>query len=97
MVNLVNMPVSRQKMEQYENRHVKQIEHAHKQWEARDNKIENMAKRREWMQRQNNANYRNEYDRLRSELSRGRIPHGSLTKLRNRLAELEKLFSSSSI
>jgi hypothetical protein len=30
MVNLVNMPVSRERMERYQNRHYRQIEHAAK-------------------------------------------------------------------
>jgi len=39
MVNLVNMPVSRERMEKYQNRHMRQIEHAAKQWEARELKV----------------------------------------------------------
>ena len=69
MVNLVNMPVSRETMEKYQNRHTRQMEHATKQWEARANKVANSANRRQWIERQNNANYRNEYDRIRGELS----------------------------
>ena len=65
MVNLINMPVSRETMEKYQNRHTRQVDHATKQWEARANKVANNVNRRQWIERQNNANYRNEYDRLR--------------------------------
>ena len=75
MVNLINMPVSRETMEKYQNRNVQQVEHATKQWEARVNKLVNNVNRRQWIERQNNANYRNEYDRLRGELS-----HATLSK-----------------
>ena len=93
MVNLVNMPVSRETMEKYQNRHTRQVEHATKQWEARANKVANNVNRRQWIERQNNANYRNEYDRLRGELSHARLPFESMQRLRRRVAELERLFS----
>ena len=65
MVNLVAMPVSRKEMEKYQNVQTRQVEHATKQWEARKNKVANNKRRREWIERQNKANYRNEYDRIR--------------------------------
>ncbi len=64
MVNSINMPVSRERMEKYQNRHMRQIEHASKQVEARESKTKNNNMRRVWMQRQNNSNYRKEYDRM---------------------------------
>ena len=73
MVNLVAMPVSRGTMKKYEDRHVRQIEHAAKQWEAEANKVSNANNRRKWLERQDTANYRNEYDRVRGELSRYKI------------------------
>ena len=94
MVNLVNMPVSRERMEHYQNRHMKQVEHAARQWDARESKIKNNNLRREWMERQTNANYRNEYDRLRGEMGKGKIPHQTLSVLKARRAHLERLFSS---
>ena len=97
MVNLVAMPVSRETMEKYQNKHVRQVEHASKQWEARVNKVANNTNRRQWIERQNNANYRNEYDRFRGELTHSRIPFGSIQRLRRRVAELQQLFSSSSV
>ncbi len=92
MVNLVAMPVSRGTMEKYQNRHVRQEEHVAKQWEAGASKVANNTKRRQWLERQNNDKYRNEYDRLRGELSHYRIPHGSIPKVKNRRQELRKHF-----
>ena len=97
MVNLVAMPVSRGTMEKYQNRHVRQVEHVAKQWEARANKVANNNNRRQWLERQNNASYRNEYDRLRGELSHYRIPYGSVHRLRSRQQELDNLFSSGNV
>ena len=97
MVNLVAMPVSRGTMEKYQNRHIRQVEHATKQWEARANKVANNNNRKQWLQRQNNASYRNEYDRLNGELSRYRIPYGSVQKLKQRQNELQNLFSSGNV
>ena len=97
MVNLVAMPVSRKEMEKHQNMQTRQVEHATKQWEARENKVANNNKRREWLERQNNASYRNEYDRLRGELEHTRIPHGSIHHLRHRVAELQRLFSSGNV
>ena len=61
MVNLVVTPVSRKEMEKHQNMHTRQGEHATKQWEARENKVANNKKRKEWIERQNNVNYANEY------------------------------------
>ena len=97
MVNLVAMPVSRKELEKYQNMHTRQVEHATKQWEARENKVANSAKRRQWIERQNNVNYRNEYDRIRGELERGRLPFVSILQLRRRAAELERLFSNAGL
>ena len=97
MVNAVHMPVSRERMEQYQNRHMKQIEHAARQWDARESKVKNNNLRRQWMERQTNANYRNEYDRIRGDMSWGRIPSQTLSSLRAREAELQRLFSSANL
>ena len=97
MVNLVNMPVSRERMEHYQNRHLRQIEHASKQAEARDTKGKNNTMRKQWLERQTNANYRNEYDRIRGDLSRNKIPYKSMLQLKKRKDDLHHLFSSSSV
>ena len=97
MVNLVAMPVSRGTMEKYQGRHVRQIEHAAKQWEAKANKVSNATNRRKWLERQDNANYRNEYDRVRGELSRYKIPFQTPHRLSKRSDELSKLCSSGNV
>ena len=97
MVNAVHMPVSRERMEQYQNKHMKQIEHAARQWDARESKIKNNNLRRDWMERQTNANYRNEYDRIRGQMSLGKIPHQTRGTLKARESELKRLFSSTSL
>ena len=97
MVNLVNMPVSRERMEKYQNRHLRQIEHASKQVEARESKTKNNHTRRVWLERQTNLNYRNECDRIRGELSHNKIPYKSMMQLMKREADLNKLFSSGNV
>ena len=97
MVNLINMPVSRERLEKYQNRHMRQLEHASKVWDAREMKSKNNNLRRAWMERQNNANYRNEYDRIRGELSRNKIPYRNIPQLEQRESELKRLFSSGNL
>ncbi len=97
MVNLVAMPVSRETMEKYQNRHVRQLEHAAKQYDAMEMRTKNDNMRRQWLERQTNAAYRNEYDRIRGELSRYRIPFGSKSKLEKRAEEIRRLFSSGNV
>ena len=90
MVNLVNMPVSRERMQKYQNRHLRQLEHAAKQYEGREMKSKNNMMRKEWLERQTNANYRNEYDRIRGELSRNKIPYKSVLQLQHREKNLRR-------
>ena len=97
MVNLINAPVSRSTMELYQNRHLRQIEHAAKQWEGRESKVKNNELRRQWFQRQDNHNYRSEYDRIRGELGNKRIAFGNKYRLQNREAELKALFSQGNL
>ena len=97
MVNLVNMPVSRKLLEKYQNRHFRQIEHAAKQVEARESKTKNNNMRRVWMQRQNNANYRNEYDRITNELGKKMVPYQTIGQIEEREEKLRKLFSSGNV
>ena len=91
------MPVSRERMEKYQTSHLRQIEHASKISEGREMKSKNNAMRQQWHNRQNNANYRNEYDRIRGELSHNKIPYKSMMQLMKREADLQKLFSSGNV
>ena len=92
MVNLVNMPVSRERMERYQNRYLRQVEHATKQWEGREAKIKNNTMRKEWIDRQNNASFRNECDRIQGALSHQKVQHVNVPRLMQRQAELHKFF-----
>ena len=80
-------------MEQYQNRHLRQIEHAAKQWEAKESKVKNNHLRRQWLERQNNVNYRNELDRIRGEVAHRKITGKTIAGLEAREKELHKLFS----
>ena len=97
MVNAVNVPISTAEMEQYQNRHLRQIEHAARQWEARKPKVKNSNLRRQRLEQQNNVNYRNEYDRIRGYMAHRIIPRGSIQKQERRKEELHNPFSSGNV
>ena len=77
--------------------HLRQLEHAQRQIDARETKVKHLATRKQWMERQNNANYRNEYDRIMGELSRWRGGTTDMFKLRNRARDLQRLFSAGNV
>ena len=97
MVNLINLPVSRQRMEHYQNKHGRQIEHAARQVELRDAKVKSTMLRKDWLERQTNSNYRNEYDRIRGELSHPKLGAYSIRQFKEREAYLSRLFSSGNL
>lgn len=80
-----------------EDMHLRQLEHAGRQIEARETKTKSIMTRKNWLERQNNANYRNEFDRIRGELSHFRGTTTDKKKLMDREAELKRLFSSGSV
>jgi len=77
--------------------HLRQLEYLARQIDARESKVKSMATRRKWVERANNANYRNEFDRIRGELSHFRGSTTDKKKLQDREAFLERLFSSGNI
>ena len=77
--------------------HFRQMDHAVRAIEARENKSKHNLTRMQWVARQNNANYRNELDRLRGELSRSRLNGHTRDRLAQREQELEALFSQGNI
>ena len=91
MVNAINLPVSRKRMEKYQNMHTRQIEQAAKQWEARQSKVQNNLLRKEWMEHQTAHNYHTEYDRIRYWMSSYRPQYVVPQQLRNREAYLRGL------
>jgi len=80
-----------------ENMHLRQLEHVQRQLDARDTKTKSIMTRKNWLERQTNANYRNEYDRLRGEMGSRRIPFGNKYKLEKRADTLSRLFSSGNV
>ena len=91
MANLVAMPVSRETMEKHENRHVRQVEHAAKQWEARQPNVSNNSNRRSWLERQRNANYRINTTESKRKLSQYRNPCASRARLKKTNEDLYQL------
>ena len=75
----------------------RQMDHAARQMEARENKTKHNLTRMQWIARQNNANYRNELDRIRGELSRSKLGDHTKERLARREQELEALFSQGKI
>ncbi len=80
-----------------ENMHLRQLEHAQRQIDARETKVKHNATRKQWMERQANANYRNERDRIQGELSHWRGKTTNKVKLQNRVRDLERLFSAGNV
>ena len=80
-----------------ENMHLNQLEHAQRQIEARETKVKHNMTRKNWMERQANANYRNERDRIMGELSHWRGSAPDKEKLKNRAAQLQCLFSAGNV
>ena len=82
---------------QIENMHLRQLEHVQRQLDARDTKTKSIMTRKNWLERQTNANYRNEYDRLRGEMEHNRLPFKDKNKLHDRADTLRRLFSSGNV
>jgi hypothetical protein len=77
--------------------HLKQLEHAQRQIDARETKVKHNMTRKNWMEIQKNANYRNERDRIMGELSHWRGSTTDKEKLQNRAAQLQRLFSAGNV
>ena len=79
------------------NMHFRQMHHAVRAIEARENKSKHNLTRMQWVARQNNANYRNDLGRIRSELARARLNGHSRERLAHREQELKALFAQGNI
>ena len=75
------------------NMHFRQMDHAVRAMDAWENKSKHNLTRMQWVARQNNSNYRNELDRIRSELAHSRLNGHSRERLAHREHELEAWFS----
>ncbi len=77
--------------------HLNQLMHAQRQMDARHTKAKQNMTRKRWIERQKNANYRNEYDRIQGELSHLKTGDINKDKLLNRADELKRLFSAGNV
>ena len=80
--------------DKYEHMHMKQLEHAKNQIEICENKTASIHHRKKFLERQNNANYRLEHDRIHSALKHNVVPDQTVERLQKREVELHKLFNS---
>lgn len=80
-----------------ENMHLRQLEHVQRQLDARESKTKSIMTRKNWLERQTNANYRNEYNRLQGEMEHSRLPFKDKYKLQHRAQELQRLFSRGNV
>jgi hypothetical protein len=80
-----------------EKMYLRQLEHAQRQIDARETKVKHNMTRKQWLERQTNANYRNEYDRIMGELSHWRGSTTNKGKLENRARDLQRLFSAGNV
>ena len=99
---LLNRVSNRKKQDKMLKLHMRQLEHAKNQIEARENKSQSITHRKQWLERQNNANYRNEYDRIRNALDKtvlknSPLPSQTMEKLQQREEELKRLFSNGNV
>ena len=75
---------------------LRQLDHVSRQIDAREARTRHAKTRKQWLERQNRANYRNELDRVRGELSRTTVRH-DYDRLKRREEELKKLFSHGNV
>jgi hypothetical protein len=80
-----------------EKMYLRQLEHAQRQIDARETKVKHNMTRKNWLERQTNANYRNEYNRIMGELSHWRGSTTDKQKLKNRAHDLQRLFSAGNV
>ena len=91
------MKISQETRDKYVNMKLKQLDHLTRQLEARNTRVKNATLRKNWLDSQNRANYRQEYDRIRSELHARVIPHANRARIVNRAQELANLFSRGNV
>ena len=81
----------------FSNMHLMQLKHLKNQLEAREIAQKSVTTRKNWLEREQNAAYRNEYDRLRNEMERSVLPAETKQKLKNRVEYLRGLFSKGNV
>lgn len=83
--------------DKFRNMQLRQVEHMKRHLEAREALQSHIDTRNKWMQRQKNANFRNEYDRIRGEMTRSTVHPHVKEKLKARAHELKNLFSQGNL
>ena len=91
------MKISQETRDKNVNMKLKQLDHLTRQLEARNTRVKNATLRKNWLDSQHRANYRQEYDRIRSELHARVIPYGNRARIVNRAQELANLFSRGNV
>ena len=95
---LLNQIKNQRKRDKLLKMHIGQLNHMKKQLEARETKTKSITTRNNWIERQNNANYRNELDRIRNELEQhSKLSPLTIKKLEEREEYLKTLFSNSNL
>ena len=84
-------------VEKFRKMHKKRIDHMQDQIDARETMQKHTTTRMKWLERQNNANYRNEHNRIKYELDQSVLPTETKERLKNRMKYLETLFSKGNV
>ena len=84
-------------MKKFDNMHKRQIENMQNQLDNRETMQKHIATRNKWVERQNNANYRNEYNRIKYELDQSTLPGKTVERLKSRMTYLKTLFSDGNV
>lgn len=84
-------------VEKFGKMHKKQLEHMQNQLDNRETVQKHTTTRNKWIDRQNNANYRNEYNRIKYELDQSALPGETVERLKGRMKYLKELFSDGNV
>ena len=77
--------------------HLSQVEQLQRILDAKETKAKHLDTRRRWLQQQNNANYRFEHDRLTNALANSVMPNQTQERMKERIEELNSLFSKGNL
>ena len=75
-----------------EKMHMLQLEHLRQKLKGAETKRKSIKERNDFLEKQNNINYRNEHDRILGELTNTRLPLKTKYQLENRAEYLKKLY-----
>ena len=84
-------------VEKFGKMHKRQLEHMQNQLDNRETMQKHTTTRNKWVERQNNANYRNEYNRIKYELDQSTLHGETVERLKSRTEYLKELFSDGNV